>query len=54
MTRLISSNTKAKKILKWKPFFSNKKGFNLGLEKTIEWFKNPQNLKHYKSNIYNF
>ena len=54
VTRLISSNTKAKKILKWKPFFSNKKGFNLGLEKTIEWFKNPQNLKHYKSNIYNF
>jgi len=54
VTRLISSNTKAKKILKWKPLFGNKKGFDLGLKKTMEWFKNPQNLKHYKLNIYNF
>ena len=52
-TRLISSNAKAKKILKWKPIFSNKKGFNLGLKKTLDWFKNPKNLKYYKSNIYN-
>ena len=28
VTRLISSNTKAKKILKWKPLFGNKKGFD--------------------------
>ncbi len=24
-----------------------------GLSKTIEWFKNPDNLKHYKTNLYN-
>lgn len=51
--RLLSKNTKAKKILKWKPKFVKKAGFYKGLEKTIEWFKNPQNLKHYKNNKYN-
>ena len=51
--RLLSKNTKAKKILKWEPKFAKKSGFYKGLEKTIEWFKNPKNLKHYKNNKYN-
>lgn len=54
VNRLISSNKKAKNILKWKPVFNNKLGFSQGLGKTIDWFKKPENLKYYKSNIYNY
>ena len=51
---LLSNNLKAKEMLNWEPKFANKEGFKLGLQKTIEWFKKPENLKLYKSNIYNF
>ena len=32
-----------------------KREFNLrnGLEETIKWFSKPENLKHYKADIYN-
>ncbi len=50
---LRADNTKAKKVLKWKPKFDKKKGLRKGLQKTIEWFTNPKNLKKYKQNIYN-
>ena len=51
--RLICSNKKAKKLLKWSPSSSGKKGFKLALKKTIDWFSKKENLKLYKSNIYN-
>ena len=54
INQLLSSNIKARKILKWKPKFSNLNGFNRGLENTIEWFNKPENIKYYKSNMYNF
>ena len=47
--RLFGSNQKIRKETNWKPEHNLKQG----LEKTIEWFKNPENLKQYKSNIYN-
>ena len=50
--RLFASNLKAKKILKWKPKFSGRKGFKKGLEKTIDWFSDPNNLKHYNPKVY--
>ena len=50
--RLITSNKKAKKLLKWKPKYEGIKGFKLGIKKTIEWFKDQKNLKDYKSNSY--
>ena len=53
VNQLVSSNIKAKKILGWKPKFSNLNGFKKGLENTIEWFKKPENIKYYKSNMYN-
>ena len=53
VTRLISNNRKAEKLLKWKPKFNGKKGFELGLEKTNEWFSNKENVKLYKFNLYN-
>ena len=50
--RLIANNTKAKKLLNWRPKHAGIKGFKLGLKKTIEWFKNPKNLKDYNSKSY--
>jgi NAD dependent epimerase/dehydratase len=50
--RLVASNNKAKKILKWTPKYSGIKGFKAGLKKTIEWFKDPKNLKEYNSDLY--
>jgi len=47
--RLLGDNRKLQSLTQWKP------GSNLrqGLSQTIEWFKVKENLKGYKSNIYN-
>jgi len=50
--RLLGSNKKAKKYLDWKPKYIKKKGFCLGLKKTIDWFNTDENLSKYKK-IYN-
>ena len=52
--RLLASNTKAKKILKWSPKYKNNKGLDLGLSKTIDWFKDKKNLKNYKTSHFNY
>ena len=51
--RLKSDYSKAKKILKWKPKFEGKKGFEKGMLKTINWYLDEENLKKYKSDQYN-
>ena len=51
--RLFSSNLKAQRLLDWKPQYSGIDGFRRGLQETIQWFDNPNNLEAYKSNIYN-
>lgn len=51
--RLYSENQKAKDLLGWSPDYNGLGGFKKGLEKTIEWFSNNDNLSRYKSNIYN-
>ena len=51
--RLLASDLKAKKLLQWKPRYQGIVGFKKGLEKTIEWFNNPDNIRFYKSGIYN-
>jgi len=51
--RLLSSNELAKKLLNWQPEYAGVEGFKKGLEKTINWFREPKNLSAYKSNIYN-
>lgn len=53
VNHLLSNNIKAKEILNWQPEYADEKGFKLGLQNTINWFKDPKNLKLYKSNIYN-
>jgi NAD dependent epimerase/dehydratase len=47
--RLFGDNTKLKEFTGWAPETS----LSEGLKQTIEWFKDPENLKNYKANIYN-
>jgi dTDP-glucose 4,6-dehydratase len=47
--RLLGCNEKIKALTGWEPEYSLK----TGLTETIEWFKNPENLKKYKHEIYN-
>jgi hypothetical protein len=51
--RLLASDFKAKKLLQWKPRYQGIDGFKKGLAKTIEWFNKPDNIRLYKSDIYN-
>ena len=50
VSRLLSNNKKAMKMLKWKPKFVGKKGFKEGLRLTLEWVKEQ---KKQKVNLYN-
>jgi NAD dependent epimerase/dehydratase len=47
--RLLGSNEKIKELTGWKPRYSLDKG----LMETIKWFRNTDNLKRYKPDIYN-
>jgi NAD dependent epimerase/dehydratase len=47
--RLLCDNSLIKELTTWKPEISLKEG----LIKTIEWFKNNENLDRYKGDIYN-
>ena len=51
--RLFSCNKKAKTLLEWEPEHKGVEGFKKGLIETIKWFSIEENLKLYKSNIYN-
>ena len=49
VNRLLGCNKKIKKLTNWSPKYS----FEEGIKETIEWFKNEEVLKKYKSDIYN-
>jgi NAD dependent epimerase/dehydratase len=51
--RLWADNAKAKQIFGWEPSYSFRDGFKRGLAETAEWFAKPDNLRGYKSDIYN-
>ncbi|EIJ41949.1 nucleoside-diphosphate-sugar epimerase [Beggiatoa alba B18LD] len=51
--RLWADNQKAHDLLDWQPEYAGVTGFKRGLQETIEWFTNPDNLKRYKADIYN-
>lgn len=51
--RLFASYAKAEKLMNWKPEYGGLDGFRRGLEKCIDWFKNPTNLARYKIDTYN-
>ena len=47
--RLFGDNSKIIKHTNWSPNYT----LSEGLQETIEWFSNKNNLKNYKANIYN-
>jgi NAD dependent epimerase/dehydratase len=51
--RLWASNEKAKRLLNWQPSFNGIEGFRRGLQKTIEWFADSNNMNKYKAERYN-
>ena len=52
VTKLYSSNLKAKNILKWKPHFEGINGFKKALSITTDWYKNnPDFYKNYSKKI---
>ena len=44
--RLWADNTKAKKLLGWEPLYANKDGLKRGLNETVAWFTDHNNLKN--------
>jgi NAD dependent epimerase/dehydratase len=51
--RLWADNTKAHELLGWRPAYAGREGFKRGLAETVEWFARPENLRGYKSQLYN-
>ena len=51
--RLWAGTTKAVERFNWSPDYGGLDGLRRGLEKTVDWFKCPENLKAYKADIYN-
>ena len=51
--RLWADNGQLRALTGWQPDFGGLAGFRKGLEKTVDWFSRPENLKHYKTDIYN-
>ena len=51
--RLWADTTKAKDLLHWEPIYGGREGFQRGLAETIEWFTKTENLRAYKSGMYN-
>lgn len=47
--RLYGSNDKLKRLTQWTP----KHSLDQGLQKTIKWFNEKENLNQYKANLYN-
>jgi dTDP-glucose 4,6-dehydratase len=53
VVRLRADNRKAAELLGWSPRFGGMEGFRAGIERTVEWFRDPRNLAGYRSSIYN-
>lgn len=51
--RLWADNSRAKDILNWVPAYTDRDGFIKGITKTVDWFRDLSNIKHYKSHLYN-
>lgn len=51
--RLWADNGKARKLAGWEPAYAGIEDFKKGLQETVAWFRDPENLKGYKTDIYN-
>jgi len=47
--RLLASNAKAKRILKWSPDFKGSQGLTKALIQTVNWYKIESNLRNFKT-----
>ena len=51
--RLLADNTRARTLAGWTPEYAGVDGLRRGLRETIDWFRNPDHLRRYKSGRYN-
>lgn len=51
--RLLADTSKVRRAFDWKPTYAGLEGFKIGLEKTVDWFKKPENRARYKADVYN-
>ena len=51
--QLLADNSKANQLFNWQPKKKGIEGFKSGLELTIKWFSNPENLTSFKTDTYN-
>jgi len=51
--RLWADNAKARELFGWFPEYGGEDGLRRGLTKTAEWFSDMNNIRRYKTNIYN-
>jgi NAD dependent epimerase/dehydratase len=51
--RLWADNSKALRLFGWRPEYGGREGLKRGLAETASWFQKPENLRGYKSSIYN-
>ena len=51
--RLKADYNKAHLTFNWSPKYTGLSGLKSGLQETINWFSNKENLKNYKPNDYN-
>ncbi len=51
--RLCADNSRARTLAGWTPEFAGVEGLRRGLRETIEWFREPANLRRYKAGLYN-
>jgi NAD dependent epimerase/dehydratase len=51
--RLWSANSKAIDLLGWRPQYAGREGLRRGLTETAAWFRQPENLRAYKADLYN-
>lgn len=50
--RLWADNGKAARLLGWRPEYAGLEGLRRGLSETVEWFRDPNNLRAYKADAY--
>ncbi len=51
--RLLADNHKAMKMTGWYPLYAGREGLLKALKETVTWFTKPENLRLYKTDIYN-
>lgn len=52
VNRLFADNSKSAELMNWKPEYAGKEGFKRALAKAVEWYSQPDNLKHFDHSVY--